>query len=202
MSKLLAKIISIIFNPLLMPTYGLLILLNSETYFSMLPFHAKKVIFIIVFITTCLLPLAFLPLFMYQNLLKDFEMPTIKERIIPFSTMTILYFMGYLILNQMDVPSTIGNVLLAGAITILIMLLITLRWKISAHMAGIGALTGAIIVFSYYLKTNLTIFLLGSIFIAGLLGTSRLILNHHTPTQIYSGFGLGLTVLVLTFFFF
>jgi membrane-associated phospholipid phosphatase len=202
MSKLLAKIISIIFNPLLMPTYGLLILLNSETYFSMLPFHAKKVIFIIVFITTCLLPLAFLPLFMYQNLLKDFEMPTIKERIIPFSTMTILYFMGYLILNQMDVPSTIGNVLLAGAITILIMLLITLRWKISAHMAGIGALTGAIIVFSYYLKTNLTIFLLGSIFIAGLLGTSRLILNHHTPTQIYSGFGLGLTVLVLTFVFF
>jgi membrane-associated phospholipid phosphatase len=202
MSKLLAKIISIIFNPLLMPTYGLLILLNSETYFSMLPFHAKKVIFIIVFITTCLLPLAFLPLFMYQNLLKDFEMPTIKERIIPFSTMTILYFMGYLILNQMDVPSTIGNVLLAGAITILIMLLITLRWKISAHMAGIGALTGAIIVFSYYLKTNLVIFLLGSIFIAGLLGTSRLILNHHTPTQIYSGFGLGLTVLVLTFVFF
>ena len=202
MSKLLAKIISIIFNPLLMPTYGLLILLNSETYFSMLPFHAKKVIFIIVFITTCLLPLAFLPLFMYQNLLKDFEMPTIKERIIPFSTMTILYFMGYLILNQMDVPSTIANVLLAGAITILIMLLITLRWKISAHMAGIGALTGAIIIFSYYLKTNLIIFLLGSIFIAGLLGTSRLILNHHTPTQIYSGFGLGLTVLVLTFVFF
>ena len=202
MSKLLAKIISIIFNPLLMPTYGLLILLNSETYFSMLPFHAKKVIFIIVFITTCLLPLAFLPLFMYQNLLKDFEMPTIKERIIPFSTMTILYFMGYLILNQMDVPSTIANVLLAGAITILIMLLITLRWKISAHMAGIGALTGAIIIFSYYLKTNLIIFLLGSIFIAGLLGTSRLILNHHTPTQIYSGFGLGLTLLVLTFVFF
>lgn len=202
MSKLLAKIISIIFNPLLMPTYGLLILLNSETYFSMLPFHAKKVIFIIVFITTCLLPLAFLPLFMYQNLLKDFEMPTIRERIIPFSTMTILYFMGYLILNQMDVPSTIANVLLAGAITILIMLLITLRWKISAHMAGIGALTGAIIIFSYYLKTNLIIFLLGSIFIAGLLGTSRLILNHHTPTQIYSGFGLGLTVLVLTFVFF
>lgn len=202
MSKLLAKIISIIFNPLLMPTYGLLILLNSETYFSMLPFHAKKVIFIIVFITTCLLPLAFLPLFMYQNLLKDFEMPTIKERIIPFSTMTILYFMGYLILNQMDVPSTIANVLLAGAITILIMLLITLRWKISAHMAGIGALTGAIIIFSYYLKTNLIIFLLGSIFIAGLLGTSRLILNHHTPTQIYSGYGLGLTVLVLTFVFF
>jgi len=202
MSKLIAKIISIIFNPLLMPTYGLLILLNSETYFSMLPFHAKKVIFIIVFITTCLLPLAFLPLFMYQNLLKDFEMPTIRERIIPFSTMTILYFMGYLILNQMDVPATIANVLLAGAITILIMLLITLRWKISAHMAGIGALTGAILVFSYYLKTNLIIFLLASIFIAGLLGTSRLILNHHTPTQIYSGFGLGLTVLVLTFVFF
>ena len=202
MTKIVAKIISMVFNPLLMPTYGLLVLLNSDTYFSMLPFHAKKVIFIIVFITTCLLPLAFLPLFLYQNLLKSFEMPSIKERIIPFTTVGILYFMGYLILSQMDVPSTIANVLLAGAITVLILLLITLRWKISAHMAGIGALTGAILIFSYNLEANLIIFLLASIFIAGLLGTSRLILKHHTPNQIYTGFGVGLTVLVLTFLFF
>lgn len=202
MSKLIAKIISIVFNPLLMPTYGLLILLNSETYFAMLPFHAKKVIFIIVFITTCLLPLAFLPLFMFQNLLKSFEMYTIKERIIPLATIGILYFIGYLIMYQMDVPSTLANILLAGAITIFLLFLITLRWKISAHMAGIGALTGTILAFSYTLETNLINFLLASIFIAGLVGTSRLILKHHTPPQIYTGFGLGLTVLVLTFVFF
>ncbi|MBS3769768.1 MAG: hypothetical protein V5A47_10335 [Bacteroidales bacterium] len=202
MSKLIAKIISLVFNPLLMPTYGLLILLNSDTYFAMLPFQAKKVIFIIVFITTCLLPLAFLPLFMYQNLLKSFEMETIKERIVPFATIGILYFIGYLIMYQMDVHSTLANILLAGTITIFIALLITLKWKISAHMAGIGALTGAILAFSYILETNFIIFLLGAIFIAGLLGTSRLILKHHTPTQIYAGFGLGLTVLVLTFVFF
>ncbi len=202
MTKLIAKIISIVFNPLLMPTYGLLILLNSDTYFAMLPFQAKKVIFIIVFITTCLLPLAFLPLFMYQNLLKSFEMETIKERIVPFATIGILYFIGYLIMYQMDIPSTLANILLAGTITIFIALLITLKWKISAHMAGIGALTGAILAFSYILETNFIIFLLGAIFIAGLLGTSRLILKHHTPTQIYAGFGLGLTVLVLTFVFF
>ncbi|MCF8335783.1 MAG: hypothetical protein K9H65_04190 [Bacteroidales bacterium] len=201
MTKLAAKIISIVFNPLLMPTFGLLILFNSDTYYSMLPFHTKKVIFIIVFITTCLLPLAFIPLFLYQNLLKNFEMPSIKERIIPFATIGILYFIGYLILNQMDVPSTIANVLLAGTIIIFIMLFITLRWKISGHMAGIGALTGAILTFSYFLETNFIIYLLASIFIAGLLGTSRLILEHHTPSQIYSGFGLGLTVLVLTFIF-
>ncbi|MGM0531517.1 MAG: PAP2 family protein [Bacteroidota bacterium] len=202
MSKLIAKIISIVFNPLLMPTYGLLILLNSETYFAMLPFHAKKVIFIIVFITTCLLPLAFLPLFMFQNLLKSFEMYTIKERIIPLATIGILYFIGYLIMYQMDVPSTLANILLAGAITIFLLFLITLRWKISAHMAGIGALTGTILAFSYTLETNLINFLLASIFIAGLVGTSRLILKHHTPPQIYTGFGLGLTVLVFTFVFF
>ncbi|MFP4621001.1 MAG: hypothetical protein ACLFM7_06785 [Bacteroidales bacterium] len=202
MSKLLAKIISIVFNPLLMPTYGILILLNSDTYFSMLPFQAKKVIFVIVFITTCLLPLAFLPLFLYQNFLKTFEMRFRKERIIPLATIGILYLMGYLIMQQMDFPSTIANVMLAGAILILIVLFITFRWKISAHMAGIGALTGAILIFSYNLETNLLVFLLASILSAGLLGTSRLILKHHTPYQIYAGFGLGLTVLVLTFIFF
>jgi hypothetical protein len=202
MQKTFAKVISGLFNPLLMPTYGILILFASNTYYSLLPYHAKKVIFIIVFITTCLLPLAFIPLFMYQNLIKSFNMQAIKERIVPFATIGILYLMGYFLLKQMEVPSTIANVMLAGALIILTALLITLKWKISAHMAGIGGLTGAILIFSFNLQTNLIIYLIGAIFVAGLLGTARLILKHHTPNQVYWGFGVGLAVFVLTFLFF
>ena len=199
MKIILAKIVSGVFNPLLMPTYGLLILFQSDTYFALLPYEAKKAIFIIVLITTCLLPLAFLPLFLYQNLIQSFQLPDIKQRIIPFATTGKLYLIGYLILNQMGVPSTIANVLLAGALIIFIALLITLKWKISAQMAGIGGLTGAILAFSFSLQTDLLIYLLIVILLSGLLGSARLLLKHHTPRQVYSGFGLGLTVFLLTF---
>ncbi|MBS3805911.1 MAG: hypothetical protein KGY60_00260 [Bacteroidales bacterium] len=197
--KTIAKILSGIFNPLLMATYSILILFHSDTYFSMLPFEAKKVVFIIVFISTCLLPLAFIPLFLYQNLIRNFEMTSKRERVVPFATIGLLYVLGYFLLLQMKVPDTIANVILGGAITIFTTLFITLKWKISAHMAGIGALTGALLVFSFTLKSNLTLFLVGAILVAGLVGTSRMILKFHTPPQIYTGFGLGLAVLILTF---
>jgi len=202
MQQSIAKIISGIFNPLLMPTYGILILFSSDSYFSMLPYEAKKVVFIIVFISSCLLPLAFLPLFLYQNLIRNFEMKTIRERIVPFATIGLLYLMGYFLLLQMEVPDTIANVMLGGAIAIFINLLITLKWKISAHMTGIGALTGVLVVFSYTLKSDLTVYLASALVVAGLVGSSRLLLNYHTPPQIYAGFGLGLTTLLLTFLIF
>ena len=197
--KTTAKILSGIFNPLLMPTYSILILFASDSYFSMLPFEAKKVIFVIVFISTCLLPLAFIPLFLYQNLIQNFDMKSTRERIIPFATIGLLYVLGYFLLRQMEVPETINHVILGGAITIFLTLFITLKWKISAHMAGIGALTGALLIFSFTLKTNLTPFLVAAFMVAGLVGTSRMILKFHTPAQVYSGFGLGLAVLILTF---
>jgi len=202
MQQSIAKIISGIFNPLLMPTYGILILFSSDSYFSMLPYEAKKVVFIIVFISSCLLPLAFLPLFLYQNLIRNFEMKTNRERIVPFATIGLLYLMGYFLLLQMEVPDTIANVLLGGTIAIFMNLLITIKWKISAHMTGIGALTGTLLVFSYTLKSDLIIYLASAFIVAGLVGTSRLLLKYHTPSQIYAGFGLGVTVLLLTFLFF
>lgn len=197
--KTTAKILSGIFNPLLMPTYSILILFSSDSYFSMLPFEAKKVIFVIVFISTCLLPLAFLPLFLYQNLIRNFEMKANRERIVPFATIGLLYVLGYFLLLQMEAPDTITHVILGGAITIFITLLITLKWKISAHMAGTGALTGVLLIFSFTLKTNLTSFLVAAFLVAGLVGTSRMILKFHSPAQVYSGFGLGLVVVILTF---
>ena len=202
MQKALAKIISGIFNPLLMPTYGILILFSSDSYFSLLPYEAKKIVFIIVFISTCLLPLAFIPLFLYQNLIQNFEMKTTRERIIPFATIALLYLMGYFLLLQMKVPDTIANVILGGSLSIFVTLFITFRWKISAHMTGIGALVGTLLVFSYTLQSDLTLYLVLALLVSGITGTSRMVLNFHTPSQIYAGFALGLSVLILTFVIF
>ena len=202
MNKTFAKILSGVFNPLLMPTYALLILFATNTYFSLLPFAAKKAIFLTTFISTCLLPLAFIPLFIYQNLIKNIEMQERQERLIPFSVITILYFLSYFLMKQMGVPPTILKIILAGGFLTVFIVLITIRWKVSVHMAGIGALAATIFSFSIILKANFLAFLLIVLFIAGFLGTARIVLKSHSPQEVYAGFGLGVTVLVLTFFLF
>ncbi len=202
MNRTVAKVISTAFNPLLMPTYALLILFATNTYFSLLPFEAKKAIFLTTFISTCLLPLAFIPLFIYQNLVRNIEMQDKKERLMPFSVITILYFLAYFLMNQMGVPPTILKILLAGGILTLLIVLITIWWKISVHMAGIGALSAAIYSFAVILRADFIFFLLITLFIAGVLGTARIILKSHTPGEIYAGFGLGAAVLGLTYVIF
>lgn len=202
MNKTVAKIISVVFNPLLMPTYALLILFATNTYLTLLPFEAKKAIFLTTFISTCLLPLAFIPLFMYQKLIRNIRMEDKKERLLPFSVVTILYFLSYFLMIQMGVPPTILKVILAGGILIFIVVLITIRWKISVHMAGIGALTATLVAFTIILKADFILFLLISLFVAGILGTARMVLKAHSPQQIYAGFGLGVAVLSVTYFVF
>jgi len=202
MNKTVAKVISTAFNPLLMPTYALLILFATNTYFSLLPFEAKKAIFLTTFISTCLLPLAFIPLFIYQNLIRNIEMQNRKERLVPFSVITILYFLAYFLMSQMGVPPTILKVILAGGILTLLIVMITIWWKISVHMAGVGALSAAVFSFAIILRADFTMFLLITLFIAGILGTARMVLKSHTPAEIYSGFGLGVLVLGLTYVIF
>ena len=202
MQKTIAKIISVIFNPLIMPTLGILILFNSNSYYSMLPYEAKRVIFLTVLISTCLLPLSFLPLFLYQKLIKSISMDSNRERIVPFIVVSIMYIMTYFLLKRMGVPTQINNLILGGSFTIFLLALISVKWKISAHMAGVGALLGALFIFSFQTQTSFLVYLILTIFISGLLGTSRIKLNKHTARQIYVGFAVGLVAIVSTFLIF
>jgi membrane-associated phospholipid phosphatase len=202
MNKTLAKIISIAFNPLVMPTYGLLVLFATNTYFSLLPFEAKKAIFLTIFISTCLLPLAFIPLFMYQKLINNIDMEDKKERLIPYSVIAVLYFLSFFLMGQMGVPETILKVILGAGLLLITIILITFKWKISTHMAGIGGLAATLTAFSLILKANFLIFLIITLFVAGILGTARITLKLHSPLQIYAGFSLGALMIALTFVIF
>jgi hypothetical protein len=202
MQKNIARLITGIFNPLIMPTLGILILFNSNSYFSMLPYDAKKVIFLTTFISTFLLPLSFLPLFIYQNIIKNISMKSKRERLLPFSVIFIMYILAYFLLKRMGVPSTINNLILGGGFTILLLIIITLKWKISAHMAGVGALTGVLFIFSFQTQSSFLVYLLLTIMVSGLVGTSRIILQSHSSAQVYTGFGLGLITIIATYLIF
>jgi len=202
MVKYLAKTFSILFHPLLLPTIGMLILFNSGSVLEYLPFQAKKIILLVVGVSTFILPLTFVPFFIFQKIIKNVQMENNRERLIPFFVTSVLYVFCYYLLVRLGAPQTISKFLLAASTTVIILFFFSFKWKISAHMMGIGGLTGALIAVSFRLNVNLEYFIIGTIFVAGLIGFSRLILKTHTPCQIYTGWLVSVlvTFIVIQFF--
>jgi membrane-associated phospholipid phosphatase len=66
------------------------------------------------------------------------------------------------------------------------------------HMVALGGLIALILYISFYLKVNLSFYLILAVLASGITGTARLLLNAHTPGEVYSGFILGFAVVVGT----
>jgi membrane-associated phospholipid phosphatase len=104
----------------------------------------------------------------------------------------MFYFGLFYLLYDIHIWETLKLVIFCSGVSILITALINLKYKISAHMVGIGGMVGLLISLALLLKISLLVPLIGSILIAGLIGSSRIFLKEHKPSQIYSGFTIGL----------
>jgi len=204
MGKVSAKILSVLFHPLILTTIGTVILFNSGSILDFLSFNAKKIILLIVFVCTFILPLTFVPFFIFQKIIKNVQMENNRERLVPFFVTSILYFFCYYLLVRLNAPEikTIVLFVLAAAINVFVLFLISFKYKISAHMAGIGGLTGALIAISFILNINLEYFIIITIIVSGIIGYSRLKLKTHKQYQIYIGWFTGLIISFVVLFFF
>jgi len=198
MLEKLAKIISHIFHPLLIPTVGFLVLFFSGTYLSYLPFNIKAWITSIVFVCTFFIPLMFILFLQYQEIISNIQMKERKDRFVPIIFTFFLFVFCFYMIRRIDIPSMFYSFLLGGLISLLITFFITLWFKISIHMVGLGGLVALIIFISFYLKVNLTFYLIMVILITGITATARLHLKAHTPVEVYSGFVMGFAVVLAT----
>ncbi|NOZ47418.1 MAG: hypothetical protein GXO79_11645 [Chlorobi bacterium] len=201
MKKKIATFVSIIFHPLLMPLIGVFLLFHSGSYLTYYPFEGQKAIYIIVLISTILLPMSFIPFFVFIGLIKSITMKTRKERVAPYILTLVFYYFAYYILRRAGAPSIVISFILASIITLSVTILVSLRWKISAHMIGLGGLAGALLALSYRLALNTSGILMIVILSAGIIGTTRLYLEEHKASEIYSGFGVGVVFTLLTVIF-
>jgi hypothetical protein len=201
MGTTLAKIISVILHPLLMPSLGLLIIFNSGTYLSYLLYDSKKILFLVVILCTIIIPLSILPFFLYQKLIISVQMNGKRERYIPLITGFLFYTFCYILVRRFPIPPSYHAFFLGTTIAVLCCIVISVFWKISAHMVGIGGLTGLIVFLIWSLRIDLQFLLILAIVSAGLIGFARLQLKVHEPAQVYSGFvagffSVGLTMLL------
>lgn len=187
----LAKIISIIFHPLFMPVYGMAIIFSAPTLFGYLPFEVKKLLFLIVLVNNVLLPLALIPFFKYRNIISSWTIENRRERTIPLFITTILYFTTSYIIFRFPIPVFLKTFVFAAFFVSLAITIINLWWKISIHSAASGALIALVLILSFKMYSPLVWYLIAVIIVAGLVLSSRLKLNTHSPRQVWFGFLTG-----------
>ncbi len=188
-----ANIISVIFHPVLMPSYLLLILFNSYTYYFLIPFELKKFIFILVFICSFLIPISMIPLFIRLKVITNAQMFNHSERIIPYSIGALSYLFAAYWLGRFNhsIFDFIKIFMIASATLILLSAIISIKWKISSHLTGLGGLMSAIYFYGINFISDFSGILAAISIIAGITAYSRLKLKAHTTAQVYSGFLLG-----------
>jgi hypothetical protein len=198
----LAKIISVVFHPLLMLVYGLAIIFSAPTLFGYLPVEVKKLLFLIVLVNNVFLPLSLLPFFMHRNLISSWTINDRKERTIPLILTTVLYGTTSFIIFRYQIPFFLKSYIFSAFFLSLAVTVINLWWKISLHSVAAGALLGIVLLLSFRMHTALVGYLILVTITGGSVLSSRLRLNYHNPPQVWLGFLTGFLGLIVFMIFF
>lgn len=196
--KKLGPVVSIVFHPLMMPTLGMLLLLNSGTYISLLNPEAKRALMFVMALGTLLFPLMMIPILYYRNLLTSFQQNTREERLIPQLIILILYVITFVYFARLPLSRVIHGYVLATALTLAAVLILSIWFKICLHSAAMGGMAGLIIALIFLYETPLMGVLILALLAGGLTASSRLAMGAQRPFEVYGGYLLGFGVLVLT----
>lgn len=190
--KSIAHLISTIFQPLLMPTYGVM-LLFVYTYFGVMYLQQFWLIIAPVVLFSFVIPAILIFMLYRMGIISDLSLKVRRERIYPYMITLLSYSVMIWFYYRMHMPTWFFMIMASSVAIMVVAILITLKWKISAHMFGIGGLIGGAMSVSYFVEHSNPYFMfMGLFIIAGLVGTSRLILKRHTLAQVIAGFLLGL----------
>ena len=198
----LARSLSVIFHPVLMPVYGMAIIFSAPTLYYYIPFAVKKLVILIILVNNVLLPLSLMPFFIHSKLISSWSVSERKDRIIPLIISTILYAVTTYVISRLHVSYFLKSYILAVAFLSFSVTVINFRWKISLHSAGAGALLALVLSLSFKMHNPLLWYLVPTIIASGLVLSSRLQLNLHNPGQVWLGFltgilGLSVGILLL-----
>jgi hypothetical protein len=197
-----ARLVSVLFHPIFMPVYGLLVIFMAPTVFYFLPFDVKRLT-VTVFVTTdILIPLALTPLLVNRGLISSWTMDSGADRVVALLFMTVLYSVTSYLIHSWHIPQFLKAYSYSLTIISLAMLVTGMWWKISLYAAGAGILTAAILTLSLRMATPLVIYITVSLLISGFVLSARLRLNRHNQSEVYAGYiaGLGGMMLLMALF--
>ena len=186
-----ARVISAIFTPFSIPFLAFLILFLFS-YLRIMPIQYKLIVLGVVYCFTILMPTLTNFLIRKINGFSPEDLGERKRRFMPFLLTITSYVFCLVMMHRLNIPWYMTGIILAALIMMVICIVVNLKWKLSEHMAGVGAIVGGLVSFSALFGYNPVWWLCLFILIAGVLGTARIILQHHTLGEVLVGFAVGL----------
>lgn len=196
-----ARLISTILSPLLTPSYGMFMALSISP--KVLDTMGSRIkLLLIIFGITCVLPMATIAVLHNFKYIKDKRLLKREDRLIPYITGTIYYVIAVWYLAYTYEPRWLVMFAAGGALACLISTLVNLKWKISAHMAGMGGVLALLwqldaMDLEVISPKWMVFFILVAIGLCGVLGSARMLLKRHNLPQVLAGFLNGLVCVSL-----
>ena len=201
--KQLSHLFSWIFLPLLMPLYGLLIMLFFPTEsiqangisMYLLPMKVKWIIIFLFFVFSLFAPgLSFLALYRFK-IISTIDMENRTERLFPLIITLIYGFMLNWLIHQSDpkglLPKYITAIALSGIVVTVVFLFISQFIKISMHAGGAGILTGMMYVFFINTFNPSLLVLALCVLASGCVIAARWHLRKHSALELFLGYTLA-----------
>lgn len=191
-----ARVTSVVFTPFSIPFLAFLVLFLFS-YLRMMPIAYKLIVLGIVYCFTILTPTITIFLFRKINGFAWRELSERKKRYVPILLTIISYIFCLVMMQKLNIYWYMAGIILASLVVSIICFIVNLKWKLSEHMAGVGGIIGGLISFSALFGYNPVGWLCLFILIAGVLGSARIILGHHSLGEVVSGFAVGFVCALL-----
>ena len=213
--KLTAKLISLIFHPLFIIGYVLILLLTMNPYMFIVNDEKARFLLIFnVFMLTVFFPLFSIFLMKMLDFIKSYKMEDKTERIGPLIATGIFYL--WMFVNFKDnttISVSFSSFVLGSTIGLFMALMLNSFTKISLHTIAAGGLVSGLLFIKYLysyetffvnlpfgsFQVSTTFVIIIAMIIAGLVGTSRLMLKAHDEFDVYGGYIVGIFSMIEAF---
>lgn len=198
--KKIATALSWILHPFLLPVYLMAVLLTMTT-FAHYPPNVKFYLMWVVALYAIIIPVLSLGVLRSLGRISDYRIDNRRERLMPLLIGAICYVLCAITIAKIPSAIFLRKFMIAAACCEVLCLVVSLRWKISLHLTGMGAAVALLVVMGILGVAHVQVPLMIAILGAGALASARLYLGCHNGQQVLAGFCGGFAVSVLAVLF-
>ena len=192
--------ISWVLHPFLLPLYMMAVMLTMTT-FAHYPSGVKFYLLWVVALYAIIIPVLALGVLRSLGCISNYRIDDRRERLLPLLIGAVCYVLCAITIAKVPSAAFLRKFMIAAACCEVLCLVVSLRWKISLHLTGMGAAVALLVVMNVVGVGNMLLPLMVAILCAGTLASARLYLGCHNGKQVLAGFCGGFAVATLAVLF-
>ncbi|MEM8893273.1 MAG: PA-phosphatase [Bacteroidota bacterium] len=149
-----------------------------------------------ILITTFIIPVLSISALRFTSTISSFSLERREERVIPFAFICMFYGLTtYLFIERIQVNDVIALMMITTSVLIVLLTVITLKYKISIHAAGVAGGIGFLVALARIYQSEALIYPAAfGVVLCGLVMSARLYLNSHSLNEVVLGCLLGFSL--------